>query len=142
MRPSWEEYAMGFAFQARKRSEDPWVKVGACCLRKDGSTASTGYNGPPKKVNIDWSDRDKRRNKVIHAEINCLNRVMPGEGMLVAVTMMPCLACLQTIAIKEIPLVLYAEEYASNVYDSKMLFEIAQEFNITLKKIDYECPDN
>ena len=54
MRLDWECYALSLARVASLRSEDPFVKVGACVLRYDNSVASLGYNGAPPKVNIDW----------------------------------------------------------------------------------------
>ena len=46
---------------ASKRSEDPYHKVGAVAIREDGSIAGVSYNGAPPKIEIDWSDREKRR---------------------------------------------------------------------------------
>jgi len=57
---------MKLAFVASERSEDPYLKVGACALRADNSIAGIGYNGAPSGVEIDWSDRDDRRQRVVH----------------------------------------------------------------------------
>lgn len=78
-RLTWAEYALAMADVARLRSEDPYVKVGACVLRHDHSVAGVGYNGAPPGVEIDWSDRDERRKRVIHAETNALRYVSPGK---------------------------------------------------------------
>ena len=45
---SWDEYFMGIAMLAAKRSKDPNTQVGACIVSKDNIIISTGYNGMPK----------------------------------------------------------------------------------------------
>lgn len=106
-RPSWPEFAMKLAEVASTRSEDPYVKVGACVLRQDHSIGGIGYNGGPSGVEIDWSDRDTRRQYVIHAEANALRYISPGEGELLAVTLLPCSNCLTLISCYRITEVYY-----------------------------------
>ena len=74
-RISWHEYALELARVAAKRSEDPYLKVGACVLRHDNSVAALGYNGAPPNIEIDWTNRDERRKRVVHAKINELRYV-------------------------------------------------------------------
>ena len=45
---SWDEYFMGIAMLAAKRSKDPNTQVGACIVSQDNIIISTGYNGMPK----------------------------------------------------------------------------------------------
>ena len=45
---SWDEYFMGIAALAAKRSKDPNTQVGACIVSTDDVILSTGYNGMPK----------------------------------------------------------------------------------------------
>lgn len=131
MRLSWEEYALKIAEVASLRSEDPFVKVGCCALRYDNSIASVGYNGAPSGIDIDWSDRDGRRKRVIHAELNCLKYTIPGEIKLLAVTLSPCSDCLKQIAAYKIPVVVYKDIYEKDTFSE----QLAKEFNITLKQI-------
>jgi dCMP deaminase len=131
-RPSWYEYAMGMAIQARTRSEDPHYQVGAYALKVDNTSGPTGYNGTPPGVEIDWSDRDLRRDFVIHAEVNCLNWVLPGECKLIAVTTMPCPSCMALIASKKIPVVLYDEIYKTDPTVEARVINMAKIFNIEL----------
>ena len=74
-RISWEEYALEIARAASLRSEDPFVKVGACALNKDHMVVGVGYNGLASGKNLDWQNfsRDERRPLMIHAEANCLS---------------------------------------------------------------------
>ena len=43
----WDEYFMGVALLAAKRSKDPNTQVGACIVSTDNIILSTGYNGFP-----------------------------------------------------------------------------------------------
>ena len=132
MRIDWERYALSLAKVAALRSEDPFVKVGACVLRHDNSVASLGYNGAPPKENIDWSDRDERRRRVIHAEANALRYVKPQECRLLACTLLPCNDCLKLISSYGIKEVVYIEEYDKDCSS----LTLASEFGINLKKIN------
>ena len=44
---TWDEYFMGIAMLAAKRSKDPNTQVGACIVSPDNIIISTGYNGMP-----------------------------------------------------------------------------------------------
>ena len=133
MRPTWPEFAMNLAEVAASRSEDPWVKVGACVLRNDCSVAGVGYNGAPTGTEIDWSDRDKRRQYVIHAEANALRYLRPGEGSILAVTLAPSPNCLTLIASYRIRTVYYRD--TSETYPIGMSENVASELSIVLRRI-------
>lgn len=131
MRPKWPVYALALAKTASLRSEDPYVKVGAVVLRYDNSVAGVGYNGAPPKVDIDWSDRDERRKRVLHAEVNALRYCRPGEcGMLVS-TLLPCTNCMQVIASYGINQVYFEHIYERDINAIKL----AEEFGIYLWRI-------
>jgi dCMP deaminase len=138
-RINWDDYALGLAYAARVRSEDPWRQVGAAALRHDNSTAATGYNGTIPGVTVDWSDRPARQIYAIHAERNCLNYVKPGECRLIACIYLPCPECLKEIALKRIPRVVYAEEYEFNGLTSKTndTTELAKIFKIELVRSSF-----
>ena len=128
---NWSEYALELAFTVAKKSKDPWRKVGACLLRHDKTVASVGYNGFPIGMKEDWSDRERRRKFVVHAEQNALRYVRPGECSLLAVTLLPCNDCLKVVASYGIAVIVYAEEYE---HDPSTL-ELAEMFGIELQKI-------
>lgn len=134
-RISWERYALNLAHAAMSRSEDPYVKVGACILREDHTVASVGYNGAPPGIDMDWSDRDGRRKRVIHAEANALRYIRPGEGTFLAATMLPCLECLKSARAYGITDVVYDEEYTSGAYDTTETLQIASEFGVNVSKV-------
>ena len=128
---NWNEYAINIATTVSEKSKDPWRKVGACILRSDNSIAAVGYNGFPAGMLEDWSNRDTRRSFVVHAEQNALRYTRPGEGVLIAVTTLPCNDCLKAIAAYGIKQVTYKESYE---YDESSL-KLAEYFGITLEKI-------
>ena len=130
-RISWDEYALKLALVAAERSEDPYIKVGACALRLDKSVAGLGYNGAPAGINIDWSNRDERRKRVIHAEVNALRYVQPNECSLLACTLLPCNECLRMIAAYGIKNVFYYDDYEKDMSS----VDLARQFNINLQKI-------
>jgi dCMP deaminase len=130
-RISWEEYALKLAETASIRSEDPYLKVGACVLRHDNSVAGLGYNGSPPGYEIDWSDRDSRRPFVSHAERSTLRYCKPGEAKLIAITLSPCQHCIMDIAMFGIKKVVFRNFYER---DEKS-FEIAHKFDIEMIQI-------
>jgi dCMP deaminase len=132
-RISWEEYALKIAEVASLRSEDPRTKVGCCLLRHDNTIASLGYNGAPAGVEIEWDNRVEKHKRVIHAEINALRMVKPGECYLAAITLSPCNDCIKSLAAYGIKKIVYR-----NVYDcgtSYCFKEIAKDFGIELIKL-------
>lgn len=135
-RLSWEQTALNLAFDiAKYRSEDPFLQVGACGIKKDGNSIVLAYNGAVPKCDIDWSNRDERRKRVLHAEENLLNRVLPNEIDFMAVTHLPCPSCIRIIAQKNIKKVIYSNELPTH-YDSELTFKLAKEFGITLIKME------
>ena len=50
---TWDEYFMGVALLAGRRSKDPSTQVGACIVSQDNKILSMGYNGFPKGCSDD-----------------------------------------------------------------------------------------
>jgi dCMP deaminase len=127
------EWWLQLAEVAAKRSEDPYCKVGAVAIREDGSIAAVSYNGAPPKIEIDWSDRDKRRQFVIHAETNLLRYIKPHECPDVAITLAPCYDCLKNLAsygVKRINFINYYDQC-----DKAILVKMAKMYKMEL----YHC---
>jgi len=127
-RPTWIQYALKLASVASERSEDPFLRVGACLLRHDQSVGGLGYNGAPSGVELNWENRDQRRVRVIHAETNALRYVNPGECYLLACTYLPCNDCLRNIAAYGIKNVAFDNIYNRDISS----LTIAEEFGIEL----------
>ena len=131
MRISCEEYALRLAETGAARSEDPFERVGACVLREDYSVAGIGYNGAPPGIKIDWTNRDSRRKRVVHAEVNALRYVRPNEGFLLACTLMPCQDCIKMVANYGIKRVYFREVYSRD----GSAITLAKEFKIKLRQL-------
>lgn len=127
------EWWLQLAEVAAKRSEDPYCKVGAVAIREDGSIAAVSYNGAPPKIEIDWSDRDKRRQFVIHAETNLLRYIKPHECPDVAITLAPCYDCLKNLASYGVKRVNFINYY--DKCDKNILVKMAKMYKIEL----YHC---
>ena len=128
---NWDEYALGIAEVVAKKSKDPWRQVGAVLLRHDNAIAACGYNGFPAHMVEDWSDRERRRNYVVHAEQNALRHVKPNECRLIASTTLPCNNCLKSLASYGIRRIVYRETYPTD--ESTIL--LAADFGIELINI-------
>ena len=101
---NWDEYFMGIAMLAARRSKDPSTQVGACIVSPDNIIISTGYNGMPKGCSDDefpW-DRTGEETKypyVVHAELNAILNANGRDlrGSRVYVSLFPCNECAKAI---------------------------------------------
>lgn len=117
---SWDEYFMGIALLAAKRSKDPSTQVGACIVSQDRIILSTGYNGLPNGCSDDefpWQ-REGEETKypfVVHAE---LNAILNSGGRLlknatIYVDLFPCNECAKAIIQSGIREIVYlSDKYA------------------------------
>ena len=136
---SWDEYFMGIAMLAAKRSKDPSTQVGACIVSQDNIIISTGYNGMPKGCSDDefpW-DRTGAETKypyVVHAELNAIlnanGRDLRGSRLYVA--LFPCNECAKAIIQSGVKEVLYlSDKYAttpSTIASKRMLMAAGIKF--------------
>ena len=117
---NWDEYFMGVAMLAARRSKDPSTQVGACIVSQDNIIISTGYNGMPKGCSDDefpW-DREGDETKypyVVHAELNAIlnasGRDLRGSRLYVA--LFPCNECAKAIIQSGVKEVIYlSDKYA------------------------------
>jgi dCMP deaminase len=114
-RIEWDLYALKIAEVAALRSEDPFKKVGACALDYSNRVIGIAYNGLASGINVSkefWTNRDKRRPYVIHAETNLLSLFKRGDCKLLACTLLPCSCCATAIAAYGIKKVVYNEVYS------------------------------
>ena len=118
---TWDEYFMGVAMLAARRSKDPNTQVGACIVSPDNIIISTGYNGLPNGCSDDeypW-EREGEETKypyVVHAELNAIlnanGRDLRGSRLYVA--LFPCNECAKAIIQAVVKEVLYlSDKYAS-----------------------------
>ncbi len=119
---SWDEYFMGIAMLAARRSKDPNTQVGACIVSQDNIIMSTGYNGMPKGCSDDefpW-DREGEDTKypfVVHAELNAILNANGRDlrGSRIYVALFPCNECAKAIIQSGIREVCYlSDKYADS----------------------------
>ena len=129
---SWDEYFMGVAKLAARRSKDPNTQVGACIVSPDNIIVSTGYNGMPKGCSDDefpW-DRTGEETKypyVVHAELNAIlnanGRNLRNSRIYVA--LFPCNECAKAIIQSGVKEVVYlSDKYLGtkeNIASKRML---------------------
>ena len=132
---SWDEYFMGIAMLAAKRSKDPNTQVGACIVSQDNIIISTGYNGMPKGCSDDeypW-ERDGDQTKypyVVHAELNAVlnanGRDLRGSKLYVA--LFPCNECAKAIIQSGIKELIYLSD---KYHDTLASIASRRMFNMT-----------
>ena len=126
---SWDEYFMGVALLAAKRSKDPNTQVSTHNI-----IISTGYNGFPKGCNDDvypWEREggysETKYPYVVHAELNailnCEGRQLAGSR--IYVSLFPCNECAKAIIQSGISEIVYlCDKYSdseSTVASKRML---------------------
>ena len=132
---SWDEYFMGVAKLAARRSKDPSTQVGACIVSQDNIIISTGYNGMPKGCSDDefpW-DREGEETKypyVVHAELNAILNANGRDlrNSRVYVALFPCNECAKAIIQSGVKEVVYlSDKYANTpgVKASKRMLDAA-----------------
>jgi len=109
---NWDEYYMGFAEWASKKSKDS-TKVGAILVDPDGAVILTAFNGPPKGV-VDRTERFERPTKYMyasHAESNLVSfaarRGITTKWGKVVCTHLCCASCARTLIQAGISEILY-----------------------------------
>ena len=129
---SWDEYFMGIAMLAAKRSKDPNTQVGACIVSRDNIIISTGYNGMPKGCSDDeypWErvGEETKYPYVVHAELNAILNANGRDlrGSRIYVALFPCNECAKAIIQSGIRQIVYlSDKYKDtmgNLASKKML---------------------
>lgn len=141
---SWDDYFMGIALLAAKRSKDPNTQVGACIVSGDAPNGfnhntilSVGYNGLPIGCSDDlfpWEREgeflDTKYPFVVHAELNAILNARGKSlvGSKIYVALFPCNECCKAIIQSGIREVIYlSNKYANSdaVKASTKMFESA-----------------
>ena len=156
---SWDEYFMGVALLASKRSKDPNTQVGACIVSgdtnihiKENTILSIGYNGLPYGCSDDEFPWDRQGELletkypyVVHAELNAILNSQGKSlmGTKIYVALFPCNECAKAIIQSGIKEVIYlSDKYSETdiVKASKKMFESAgvklTKLNCNSKKIE------
>ena len=117
---SWDEYFMGVALLAARRSKDPSTQVGCCIVSDANIILSTGYNGFPYGCSDDeypWAreGEDTKYPFVVHAELNAIlnSNGKSLSGAKLYVSLFPCNECAKAIIQSGIREIVYlSDKYA------------------------------
>lgn len=146
---SWDEFFMGVAILASRRSKDPNTQVGACIVSSDNRILSVGYNGTPNgydDIYFPW-DREGEELEtkylyVVHSERNAIlnyrGNVKDFEGAKLYVTMFPCNECAKEVIQVGIKDIIYLEDKYANttgVIASKRMLDVC---NVNYTKLDLD----
>ena len=146
---TWDEFFMGVAQLAAKRSKDPSTQVGACIVSRDNRILSVGYNGTPNgfdDIYFPW-DREGEELEtkylyVVHAERNAILNYRGNskdlEGAKIYVDLFPCNECAKEIiqcGIKEIYYLDDKYAHTNGVIASKRMFDTCGVTYKCLKKV-------
>ena len=117
---NWDEYFIGIAMLAARRSKDPNTQVGACIVSQDNIIISTGYNGMPKGCSDDEFPWDRKGENeaatkypyVVHAELNAILNASGRDlrGSRIYVALFPCNECAKAIIQSGIKEVIYLSD--------------------------------
>ena len=150
---SWDEYFMGVALLAAKRSKDPNRQVGACIV-KDNKILATGYNGLPngcndqafywgKETSDDEVDERLAFNKfwyVVHAELNailnCRLDMSKLSNSTIYVDLFPCNECAKAIIQAGIKEVVYMSDEDETETSYKTAMIMFKETNVKMRKLE------
>lgn len=149
---SWDEYFMGVALLAAKRSKDPNTQVGACIVDNNNVILSTGYNGFPlgcSDEDLPWErsaekETDTKYPYVVHAELNAILNAggKSLRGARIYVALFPCNECAKAIIQSGIKEVVYlSDKYGDTPMTkaSKLMLSMAgvnlRQFNPEVKTI-------
>ena len=152
---TWDEYFMGVAMLAARRSKDPSTQVGACIVSPDNKILSMGYNGFPNGCSDDefpWGKELEKEDPYsakylysTHSELNAIlnYRGIGLEGSKMYVTLFPCNECAKAIIQAGLKTIIYAsDQYADTpaVKASKRMLNAAgvryYEYQPTGRKIE------
>lgn len=139
---SWDEYFMGVALLASKRSKDPNTQVGACIVDNNNIILSTGYNGFPYGCSDDefpW-DRDGDDTKykyVVHAELNAIlnARGKSLTGAKLYVDLFPCNECAKAIIQSGISEIVYLYDKYAHTKETQASKRMLTSANVKFKQL-------
>lgn len=142
--PDRDDYYMGCAWLASRKSKDPRTQIGAYIISSNNVPISAAYNGPPAAIDdtaINW-DRPYKYPFIHHAESNAIwwGRHTCMNGASIYVTGPPCKACMLDIVRSGIQQVIYypqrcdPDSLLANAEEWRISQEIAALGNIKLKK--------
>ena len=145
---SWDEYFMGVALLAAKRSKDPNTQVGACIVDQNNVILTTGYNGFPQGCSDDeipWN-REGEVTKypfVVHAELNAILNASGKSlrGSKLYVDLFPCNECAKAIIQSGISEIVYLSDKYAGTPGNEASKRMLAAAGVKLRKFDPEIEE-
>lgn len=118
MKKKWISAYIDIAERISMLSNAKRLKVGAIIV-KDHRIISMGYNGTPTGWdNVCEDENNKTKPEVIHAEMNCIQKLAKsndsGEDSVMFITHAPCMSCAKAIYGSGIKSVFYKDLYRND----------------------------
>jgi dCMP deaminase len=110
----YDKMYMDIALRASHESKCPRTQVGCCLLLESGMIA-IGFNGHASGGPNEWDYKESGDPEVIHAELNCLGKLLEegvsAKGATAYITLSPCLECAKLLVRAKVARVVYLEAY-------------------------------
>ena len=144
---TWDEFFIGVAQLAAKRSKDPNTQVGACIVSNDNRILSIGYNGAPNGFNDEKFPWGREGNPletkylyVVHAERNAILNYRGSrkdlENSKIYVDLFPCNECAKEIIQAGIKEVVYLSDKYADTDETIASKKLLDSCNVQYRKID------
>lgn len=110
----YDNLYMGISVRVSKESKCPRKSVGCVIVTKSGMI-SVGFNGHASGGPNEWEYSELGNPEVVHAELNCLGKMLEqgvsAKGSTVYLTLSCCLDCAKLLVRACVKRVVYLEEY-------------------------------
>ena len=145
---TWDEFFIGVASLAAKRSKDPNTQVGACIVDKENRILSIGYNGTPNGFSDDkfpWDREGEKKTEtkypyVCHAELNAILNYRGSRKDLVDskiyVDLFPCNECAKAIVQSGIKEIIYKSDKYNGTEENDAAKYIFNKCGVSYRQID------
>lgn len=110
----YDNLYMDIAIRVSQESKCPRKAVG-CVIVPESGMLSVGFNGHASTGPNQWEFKEEGDPEVIHAELNCLGKMLEqgvsAKGSTVYTTLICCLECAKLLVRAKVNRVVYLEEY-------------------------------
>lgn len=133
MMSKWDNRMFDLANYFAQWSKDPSTKVGAVITDSKHRIVSEGYNGPPRFVDDEELDRDRKLLRTLHAEKNAIVFAQRDlDDCTIYVTHHPCAQCAALIVQSGITRVVcpdpepeFYERWKADIDEARLIFSEA-----------------
>ena len=130
----YDQLYMDLAKRVAKESRCPRKQVGAIVVTQS-QALFPGFNGHACGGPNEWQDTGEPNLEVIHAENNCLNKMLEegvsAKGSTIYTTLSCCLQCAKQLVGAKVKRVVYLEEYRD-----KTGLEYLRRYNVEVEKFE------